>query len=116
MNHKLIFASVILIVTLINQTLSEPNHVVVSLVQYHPSNMNNSTFRCSGAIIAPQHVITIASCVLSVQLPLFLGVRLFHKTSEGLTIDLTTTVVRMNIHPDYERQPREANIAVVRVR
>ena len=85
------------------------------MVEYPPEDLLNSTFRCSGAIIAPTQVITTADCV-AVEAPMLLGVRLRHEIIEGFTVDGVSAVQRVTIHPDYiQSQAVETNVAIARV-
>lgn len=103
------------LIQLVNQALGQANNVIISFIEYLPSNFQETTFRCNGAIIAPQYVITTASCA-TVEAPYLLGIQFIYIVDDG-SVTTTGSVSRVINHPNYvQAHDIEANIAVVNVR
>lgn len=111
MKTKFVIISAITLVALIDHSFCQTYNVIVNVEQFIEPNFDILTFRCSGAIISPQHVITTADCA-NVEMPFDLAVRIF-VTPTSYT---AASVSKVSIHPDYaQRQAIESNIAVLQV-
>lgn len=104
-------------ISLTHQALGQTNNFIINLTQYLGLNFDEMTFRCTGALIAPQRIITTASCA-TVEAPYRLGIQLIHVIDgvNGGIVNISQMALGVTIHPRYvQTQDIEANIAVVNV-